>query len=183
VFQYVVWIASLAALLLLACVLHGLRPGARMWALSLGLPACCSLVTIMFFNYTQHVHTDAWSEHDHSRNFTGPIFNYLFFNNGYHTAHHENQNLHWDALPAAHRQIAHLIKPELNQPNLAWYLARQFMLAPLAPRFGTRQIGGAPAEVPPHLEDLPIWGVYEADRAPAPTVPAPHVRTTNSVRL
>ncbi len=98
VFQYVLWIVSLVGLLILACVLHrSLRLGIRVWGLSLALPAVCSLVTIMFFNYTQHVHTDAWSEHDHSRNFTGRIFNFLFFNNGYHTAHHENQNLHWSA--------------------------------------------------------------------------------------
>jgi hypothetical protein len=124
----------------------------------------------MFFNYTQHVHTDAWSEHDHSRNFTGSIFNFLFFNNGYHAAHHENQNLHWSVLPAAHAQIAAFIRPELNQRNLAWYLARQFLLAPLLPRYGTRQIGGSPADIPLHLEDLPICGIYEA-QLPTPPLP------------
>jgi beta-carotene hydroxylase len=167
IFQYVVWIGALASLLVLACSLHGLLTGAMVWGLAVALPSCCSLSTVMFFNYTQHVHTDAWSEHDHSRNFTGPIFNYLFFNNGYHTAHHENQNLHWAALPAAHELIAHLIRPELNQANLTWYLARQFLLAPLVPQFGTRQIGQAPAVVPQHPEELPICGVYGPDPASA----------------
>jgi beta-carotene hydroxylase len=154
-------------------VLHGsLRTGASVWVLSLGLPAACSLVTVMFFNYTQHVHTDAWSEHDHSRNFTGPIFNYLFFNNGFHTAHHENQNLHWSVLPAAHAAIAGSISTELNQPNLAWYLARQFLFAPLLPRLGTRQIGNAPADVPLNPAALPLCGVYEAQPEPVPVPPA-----------
>ncbi len=172
VFQYAVWVVSLAGLLVLACVLHqSLRTGVWVWGLSLGLPAVCSLSTVMFFNYTQHVHTDAWSEHDHSRNFVGPIFNYLFFNNGYHTAHHENQNLHWSVLPAAHARIAHLIRPELNQANLTWYLARQFVLAPWSPRFGTRQIGSPPAVVPSGAADLPICGIYEAPpQAPQPAL-------------
>jgi len=165
IFQYVFWLATLAALLLLACVLHhDLRTGVRIWCLAIGLPAFTSLVTIMFFNYTQHVHTDAWSEHDHSRNFTGSIFNYLFFNNGYHTVHHQNQNLHWSVLPAAHAKTAGLISSQLNEPNLAWYLARQYLLGPFWPRLGTQQVGGLPDEVPADSADLNLCGSRNADR-------------------
>ena len=34
-----------------------------------GIPAFFALWTIMLFNYIQHVHTDPWSEHNHSRSF------------------------------------------------------------------------------------------------------------------
>jgi hypothetical protein len=41
----------------------------------------------MLFNYEQHVHTDPFSKHDHSRNFVSPTLNFLLFNNGFHAAH------------------------------------------------------------------------------------------------
>ena len=104
--------------------------------------------TIMFFNFIQHVHTDAWSDHDHSRNFTGRMFNFLFFNNGYHTAHHNEPGLHWSELPLAHAKIAGTINPELNEKNLAWFMIRQYLLSWLFPALGTKQLGSLPSDVP-----------------------------------
>ena len=46
------------------------------------VPALFALWTIMFFNYIQHVHTDPWSEHNHSRSLVSPLLNFLLFNNG-----------------------------------------------------------------------------------------------------
>ena len=73
---------------------------------------------MIFINYIQHVHADPWSEHNHSRNFVSKLGNWLVFNNGYHTAHHESAGLHWSKLPEAHAKIAHLIDPALNQQSI-----------------------------------------------------------------
>ena len=145
-FQYAFFIGVYVGMLLLAIGLHfHQRMGLVVWLLALVLPALSSVSTIMFFNYIQHVHADAWSEHDHSRNFTGRIFNFFFFNNGYHTAHHEQPGLHWSALPAAHARVAHEIAPQLVETNLAWFLVRQYLLAAILPQFGSRQIGPEPS--------------------------------------
>jgi beta-carotene hydroxylase len=148
-FQYVVWLGGYIALGALAGYLYHQQQtglGLYVWFFSLILPAICSSVTIMFFNFIQHVHTDAWSEHDHSRNFTGRWFNFLFFNNGYHTAHHEHPGMHWTDLRQAHRDIADSIDPSLNEGNLLWFLFRQYFLAPVLPRYGTEQVGPVPNE-------------------------------------
>ena len=146
-FQYVLWAMFYPAMLALAVALHFRQGmGFIVWFFSLIVPAVCSLSLIMFFNYIQHVHADGWSSQDHSRNFTGKVFNYLFFNNGYHTAHHDHQGLHWSALSAAHAKIADTIDPRLNETNLIWFLVRQYVLAVFSPRLGTRQIGSDPRE-------------------------------------
>lgn len=150
-FQYGIWIGFYAAMLGLAIFLyHRQRTGLGMyvWFFSLILPAICGVSVIMIFNYIQHVHADAWSEFDHSRNFTGKVFNFLFFNNGYHTAHHENPGLHWSQLPAAHASIADRIDPRLNEPSVCWFLARQYLLSPAIPSMGTKQIGDLPHLIP-----------------------------------
>lgn len=150
-FQYVFWIGTYVVMGILAALLYHRQQtglGLYVWGLSLIVPAICSSTTIMFFNYIQHVHTDAWSEHDHSRNFTGKWFNFLFFNNGYHTAHHENPGLHWSKLPEAHAAIEESIDPRLVERNLLWFLIRQYLVAPLVPSLGTRQIGSLPSDEP-----------------------------------
>ena len=151
VFQYVVWIGVYVLMLTVAGLLHhherrGL--GLYVWFFSLILPAICSATLIMIFNYIQHVHADAWSALDHSRNFTGILFNFLFFNNGFHTAHHEHPGLHWSALPTAHARIADQIDPRLNEPNLCWFLFRQYVLALIWPSLGTAQLGRSPDQLP-----------------------------------
>ena len=89
--QYVFFLGTHVALLSLAIALHGWKTGFRVWGLMFLVPALFALWTIMFFNYIQHVHTDPWSEHNHSRSWVSPLLNYLLFNNGYHSAHHENR--------------------------------------------------------------------------------------------
>jgi fatty acid desaturase len=146
-FQYVLWALFYPAMLALAVGIHhgdGNGTGLYVWFFSVIVPALCSISLIMFFNYVQHVHTDSWSQQDHSRNFTGPVFNFLFFNNGYHTVHHDHQGLHWSRLPVAHAKIADTIAPRLNEGNIIWYLARQYVLALFWPRLGTQQLGAEP---------------------------------------
>ena len=87
--QYVFFVGTHLALLALAVALHGWKTGFQVWGLMFLVPALFALWTIMFFNYIQHVHTDPWSEHNHSRSWISPVLNFLLFNNGYHSAHHE----------------------------------------------------------------------------------------------
>ena len=148
-FQYAFWIGTYVALVALAGFMYHKQQtglGLYLWFFSVIVPAVCSSTVIMFFNFIQHIHTDAWSEHDHSRNFVGKWFNFLFFNNGYHTVHHDEPALHWSKLPAAHAAIASTIDPKLNERNLASFLFRQYVLTPFAPSLGTKQIGGMPGK-------------------------------------
>ncbi len=146
--QYVIWYSTWLTMLATGIALHGLRRGVVLWGLSVGLPALFSVWVIMFFNYEQHVHTDPWSEHNHSRNFTGRILNVLLFNNGFHGVHHEQPGLHWSLLPAAHARIADQIDPALCQRNLPWFMLKQFVLAHVWPQLGTKQVGRAPFDPP-----------------------------------
>ncbi len=169
-FQYAFWGAFFLGTLLLSIALHfHERLGFFVWFFSLVVPAFCSVSVIMFFNYIQHVHTHGGSERDHSRNFTSQLFNFCFFNNGYHTAHHDHPGLHWSELPAAHAKIAHTIDPRLNEPGLAWYLVRQYLLAPFIPHLGTSQIGPEPGGVEIVVVTSPGDDVSE----PAPADEAP----------
>lgn len=146
--QYAVFLGAHAALLSLAIALHGVGLGLKVWGLTLGLPALFALWTVMLFNYEQHVHTDPWSKYNHSRNFEGKLLNFLLFNNGLHTAHHEKADLHWSELPAAHAKLAPHIDPALRQRSLWWYWLKQYFLSPIFPSLGTSQVGRAPFELP-----------------------------------
>jgi len=98
----------------------------------------------MFVNFIQHVHCDPWSEHDHSRNFTSRIGNFLVFNAGYHAAHHEHPGAHWSRLPELHAAIASRIHPELRQSSIFGFCLRAYLLGALMPRFRTRQVERPP---------------------------------------
>jgi beta-carotene hydroxylase len=146
--QYVLWAGTHLLLLGLAMVLHGPWEGALVWLFAFALPAFFALWTIMLFNYIQHVHTDPWSEHNHSRSFTGRLVNFLLFNNGLHAAHHEMPGAHWSTLPAAHARIEADIHPDLKPRSFFAWCFRTYVLALFSPRFGTRQIGRAPFDPP-----------------------------------
>ncbi len=152
--QYVIVYGTHAAMALLAVQLHGLGTGLFVYGLSLGLPALVSLWTVMTFNYDQHVHTDPWSRYNHSRNFVGRSLNFLLFNNGYHTAHHENSGLHWSKLPELHATFADQIDPVLKQRSLWWYWFKQYVLAAIFPSLGSKQLGRAPFDTGHEALDL-----------------------------
>jgi fatty acid desaturase len=148
--QYAFWGGSYVTLLAVAIWLHGVQTGLFVFVMAVAIPAVLSLWTIHLFNYEQHVHTDPWSEHDHSRNFVSPTLNFLLFNNGFHTAHHENPGLHWSKLPTAHAKIADQIDPVLKQSSVLWYWFNQYVLALFVPSWGSVQLGVGPNSRPEH---------------------------------
>jgi len=137
-----------ALLLALGIALRGYRGGVVVWAFGFGIPALFAGWSMFFINYIQHVHCDPWSEYDHSRNFVSRVANWLVFNSGYHTAHHESPGLHWSRLPQAHARVAYLIDPELNQRSILRFCVNAYLLGAFSQRYRTRQIG-RPAYDPP----------------------------------
>lgn len=146
--QYTVTYGAHLLLAGLAIALFGLSAGLKTYALALGIPAFFALWTVMLFNYTQHVHTDPWSEFNHSRNFTGKLLNFMLFGNGYHTVHHNKANLHWAEAEAAHEKIRDRIDPRLCHRSMWWFFFQQHLLALFVPSLGTVQVGRAPFDCP-----------------------------------
>ena len=147
--QRLIFLVTHIALLALAIALHGVKLGLYTYVVAVAVPAFFALWTIMLFNYEQHVHTDPWSEHNHSRSWDGFWVNFLLFNNGYHAAHHENPGTHWSRLKALHVELAPKIDARLIvKDNLWFYFAKQYFLAPFFPSLGSQQVGRAPFEPP-----------------------------------
>jgi beta-carotene hydroxylase len=145
--QYVVWAGTHLSLFALALTLHGPKTGTIVFVCALAIPAFYALWMIMMFNYMQHVHADPWSEYNHSRNYVGKLFNFLMFNNGYHTAHHENAGTHWSKLSAIHETLAPHIHPDLQPKSFVWWMVRRWVLAPVMPSMRSVQIGRAGFDV------------------------------------
>jgi fatty acid desaturase len=107
------------------------------------IPHNVSLYTVVVFNFVQHVHADEESEYNHSRNITGShpfSLNWFLFNNGYHTVHHMNANLHWSLTKEAHEKIAHKIDPSLNEPSFWGYIFKAYIISPFNKRFRTKSM-------------------------------------------
>lgn len=68
------------------------------------VPWIASQWFLIAMNLPQHDGCEASSRWGHSRNVTTRFANWLFLNNGFHTAHHESPGLHWSLLPAFHRE-------------------------------------------------------------------------------
>jgi len=76
-------------------------------------------------NYWQHDGCDAAHPYNHSRSFTGRLFNILTFNNGFHAIHHMRPEVHWSLYPEYHaRDVKPHCHPNLDQPSLIAYLWR-----------------------------------------------------------
>jgi fatty acid desaturase len=107
--------------------LHGPWLGATTYALSLGLPALFGPWAMMFTNYLQHVGCDPSSADAHSRNFTHRALNWLTFNGGYHTVHHEHAATHWSRYPELHRRRQAAIGADLVESTLIGYCCRRYL--------------------------------------------------------
>jgi len=83
---------------------------------------------LITFNLVQHQALppdDPWLG---SRNLVSRWTNFVFFNVGYHTAHHLRPTLHWSELPRFHAEhIAPRIDPRLVSPTL-WSFYRDWFL-------------------------------------------------------
>jgi beta-carotene hydroxylase len=116
-----------AAVFRVAVLCHGLGTGTFVYFFALGLPALLGTYWMMLTNYLQHVGCDPASEHDHSRNFVSPFFNWFVFENGLHTVHHEHPGLHWSRYRELHRRREGQIAPELNQSTLLGFAFRRYV--------------------------------------------------------
>jgi len=92
------------------------------------LPQLIANLGIVGINFLWHDGCDPEHPVNHSRNFSGPLLNFLALNNGYHGMHHEEPALHWSLLPEAHaRRIRPGLHPALEQPSLVAYVWRTFV--------------------------------------------------------
>ena len=92
-----------------------------------GVPWLFAQWGIVTINLLQHQDCDHHSKYDHSRNVTGRFINWLFLNNGFHTAHHLRPALHWSRLPKFHHQcVEPNMRLELNHRSLLVSIWKQF---------------------------------------------------------
>ena len=138
--QLSVLLLGQAGFLALALWLHGPLMGTLLYAGAFLLPALLAPSFMFFTSYMQHVDCDAASADDHSRNFVSPVANWLVFQAGYHTVHHEHPNTHWSQYPALHAERAARIHPSLNVPSLFWFCLENYVLRAFDSRFGTQSL-------------------------------------------
>jgi beta-carotene hydroxylase len=149
VLQYVVVFGGHVAMLGLAVRLHGIRSGLFVYVTALGLPAFSALWGVQFTNWVQHVGCDPSSKWGHSRNFVSSWMNFFVFDNGFHTVHHEQANLHWSLARRAHAKIAHLVPAHLNASSIFGYAFDTYVLTaslvrcPEAPHMNVGVNGGS----------------------------------------
>lgn len=129
-----------AAALALAVYLRGFGPGVWLYACAFGIPASFAAWAMMFTNYVQHVACDPASPDNHSRNFVSRAMNWLVFEAGFHTVHHEHPGIHWSTYPALHAWRAARIAPHLNQRTILRFCFERYVLGR-----STERCGGAPA--------------------------------------
>lgn len=110
------------------------------------VPHTVGMFLIKAINFLQHDGCSYDNEgYDHSRNFVGRRFNWLFLNNGFHTVHHMLPGLHWSLTPAKHAElVAPHIHPALDVEDFfGWFFTH--VVWP-----GRRErYDGAPYEWPP----------------------------------
>ena len=90
------------------------------------LPALFAPWSMMFINYVQHVGCNHACPNNHSRNFVGAWENWLVFDAGLHTVHHENPGAHWSQYQELHDRRGSVIHPHLCQRNVFTFLWRHY---------------------------------------------------------
>jgi len=102
------------------------------------LPWGLAMLMLTGVNLLQHDGCLPADPYQTSRNFTGRLGNWLFFNNGFHTAHHLRPDLHWSQLRRFHeRELEGLIPEHLNERSILSFLFTDYLLAPGAAMKGT----------------------------------------------
>jgi fatty acid desaturase len=141
--QCVALVLAHTGLLSLALWLHGTSRGLLVYAAAFGAPALVAPLLMFFTNYIQHVHCDPASAHDHSRNFVSRWVNWLVFDAGYHTVHHERPSLHWSRYAALHRSRAASIHPRLQQTSVLRFCLESYLLGAVSARYRTPPLAAA----------------------------------------
>ena len=103
----------------------------RMWLLIVLLPQLHGLHWLLASNYLQHAGAEPGTGEDaatdgslnFSRNFTGWM-NLIWFNIGFHTAHHENGKIHWFDLRQKHEEYVEKVPDWLIVNSLTLYFIR-----------------------------------------------------------
>jgi fatty acid desaturase len=67
--------------------------------------------SVAWSSYWHHLDVPMTNVYDSSRTLIHPLHNFLGFNSGHHTAHHEKPTLHWSLLPERTRAILDRIPP------------------------------------------------------------------------
>ncbi len=92
------------------------------------VPGQVTIFLIHVMNYIQHVDTDHEDDDNYARNFVHPIANFLMFNGGFHTAHHNFPATHWSQYPRLHQQVVDKIDPQLIEQDPFWYCIKTYLL-------------------------------------------------------
>jgi fatty acid desaturase len=155
---------ELAVLLVTFTALVALSPWRAV--VYVAVPHAFGTFCIKAINFLQHDGCDYDLEgFDHSRNFTGRWFNWIFLNNGYHTLHHMRPGVHWSLLPEQH---ARLVRPRMHPALEVEDFFGWFWTAVVWPG-QRRRFDGAPFEWPPGGEgpdeawDFSVEALYQAD--------------------
>ncbi|MBF2052002.1 MAG: fatty acid desaturase [Candidatus Sericytochromatia bacterium] len=93
-----------------------------MGGLFFGLSNLICRAMLWWGTYWQHVNAPCTSLYDASNTVTHPWLNRLIFNNGYHTAHHEQPGLHWSLLPARTAAIRSQIPDRCYRNDVNFHL-------------------------------------------------------------
>jgi fatty acid desaturase len=133
-------------LLGVAVALHGAHTGLWVYVLSAGIPALSGTWSMMFTNYMQHVECDVGSPHDHSRNFTNPVWNWLCFDNGFHTVHHDRPGEHWSRYAELHRARGGSLDPRLNESTIVSYCVKRYLLGRAPQHASSQPLPGSPLD-------------------------------------
>tara|TARA_B100001758_G_scaffold110710_1_gene94910 strand:- start:228 stop:1226 length:999 start_codon:yes stop_codon:yes gene_type:complete len=115
------WLVVGLAQMALACLC------VRKFVLYVYAPHLFAQWAIVSINLMQHDGCDKTGINN-SRNFTGSWVNWLTFNNGFHSIHHQNPTLHWSKLPSAHAcHVKGAIHPNLEQSCMLSYMYKAFV--------------------------------------------------------
>jgi fatty acid desaturase len=112
-----------------ALIVFGLLFNWKAFLLFWAIPWFLAIEGLLTINLLQH---DSFADSQPvSRNFVGAVTNWLFFNAGFHTSHHERPLLHWTELPRSHAELIRSGKtdPAWDEPSLIGFFFRHYVFA------------------------------------------------------
>ncbi len=87
------------------------------------------LYSVLTANFVNHDGCELKDEWKHSRNFLSDLENWIFFNNGYHAAHHLRPEAHWSELKEIHtKSVAPQTNSSTNEGSFFRYLFYKYIL-------------------------------------------------------